>query len=90
MSKKHRGVAALVKQEENAALHVHCLTHSLNLSLQDVTHSCLSISEGLLFIRELIQLIKWSLKRHLLFETLKLEDSPDSPHFKTLCPTDGL
>ena len=87
MSGKHRGVAALIKQEENAAVHVHCLAHSLSLSLQDVTWSCLSISEGLLFIRELIQLIKWSPKRHALFETLKLEDSPDSPHLRTLCPT---
>ena len=87
MSGKHRGVAALVKKEENAVVHVHCLAHSLNLSLQDVTRTCLSISEGLLFIRELIQLIKWSPKRHSLFETLKLEDSPDSPHLRTLCPT---
>ena len=35
MSGKHRGIAALIKQEENAAVHVHCLAHSLNLSLQD-------------------------------------------------------
>ena len=62
MSGKHRGVAALVKQAESAALYVHCLAHSLNLCLQDVARSCLSISEGLLFIRELVQLIKWSPK----------------------------
>ena len=32
MSGKHHGVAALVKQEERAAIHVHCLAHSLNFS----------------------------------------------------------
>ena len=86
-SGKHRGVAALIKKEENA-VHVHCLAHSFNLPLQDVTHTCLSISEGLLFIKELIRLIKWSPKRHSLLETLKLEeDSPDSLHLRTLCPT---
>ena len=41
------------------------------------------ISEGLLFIRELVQLIKWSLT---VWNT-KLEDSPESPHLRTLCPT---
>ena len=52
--------------------------------LYGITRSRLSISEGLLFIRELTQLIKWSPKRHALFETLKLEDSP---HLRTLSPT---
>lgn len=31
------GVQALVKQEENKALYMHCLAHSLNLCLQDAS-----------------------------------------------------
>ena len=73
ISGKHHGVAVLAKQEEKAAMNVHCLAHSLNLSLQDVTRSYSAISEGLLFIWELIQLIKWSPKRHSLFKLLNLK-----------------
>ena len=43
MSGKHRGVAALVKQEEKAAIHVHCLAHSLNLSLQVLAHQSVKV-----------------------------------------------
>lgn len=35
MSGHIRRVAAGLKQEESAALHVHCLAHSLDLCLQD-------------------------------------------------------
>ena len=37
MSGIRNGVQALFKREENRALYVHCLAHSLNLSVQDVT-----------------------------------------------------
>ena len=42
-----RGVATLVKEIQPAAIHVHCLAHSLNLCLQDTARVCLSIREAL-------------------------------------------
>ena len=62
MSGHLRGVAAQVKQEQSAALHVHCLAHSLNLCLQDTSRVCSCIGETLLLVMELVQLIKWSFK----------------------------
>ena len=40
MSDHLHGVAARIKSEEPAGLHVHCLSHCLTLCLQDVTHTC--------------------------------------------------
>ena len=40
MSGIRNGVQALVKNESNRALYVHCLAHSLNLCLQTVTKNC--------------------------------------------------
>ena len=37
MSGIRNGVQALVKWEEARALYVHCLAHSLNLCVQEVT-----------------------------------------------------
>ena len=40
MSGYRSGVQALVKAEAPQALFVHCLAHSLNLCLKDVTNTC--------------------------------------------------
>ena len=50
------GVAARFK-EEPAALRVHCLAHSLNLSLQDASRSCSSVRDSLQLVMEIIKLI---------------------------------
>ena len=39
MSGIRNGVQALIKGEEARALYVHCLAHSLNLCVQEVTKS---------------------------------------------------
>ena len=87
MSDHLRGVAARVKQEQSAALHVHCLAHSLNLCLQDTSRVCSCIRETLHLVMELVQLIKWSPKRTSLFEQLKEEMSPETHSLRPLCPT---
>lgn len=81
------GVAARVKQEQSAALHVHCLAHSLNLCLQDAARACTSIRDILHLVMELVQLIKWSPKRSSLFQQVKCEISPETQDLKPLCPT---
>jgi len=40
MSGVRNGVQAIFKQQEPRALYVHCLAHSLNLCVQDVSKVC--------------------------------------------------
>ena len=87
MSGHLNDVAACVKCERSAALHVHCLAHSLNLCLQDVARVCETIREGLHLVMELVQLIKWSPEQSSLFEKLKGEMSPGAHDLRPLCPT---
>ena len=55
-------------QDENpAAIPVHCLAHCVNLCLQEVARKVSSIKEGLNFAMEVIQLIKLSPKRQIIF-----------------------
>ena len=81
------GVTARLKQEESAAVHVHCLAHLLNLCLQDAARVCSPIRDCLHLIMELVQLIKWSPKRTSLFEQLKTEMTPGTHDLRPLCPT---
>ena len=72
-------------------LYVHCLAHSLNLCLKDVTKTCEVIRNVLDFIYELTQLIKMSPKRLTLLESFRREVTINSgeltPRLRMLCPT---
>ena len=57
MSGIRNGAQALFKQD------VHCLAHSLNLCVQDVSKKCKLLRNTLDFIQNLVQLIKFSPKR---------------------------
>ena len=91
MSGINNGVQALFKAEVEQALYIHCLAHSLNLCLKDVTKTCDMIRDVLNFIYELTQLIKMSPKRLTLFESLRKEVTVNTgeltPHLRMLCPT---
>ena len=63
MSGRCNGVQALIKKEENRALYIHCLAHSLNLCIQQTAKTCILIRNVMDFLYELIQLIKYSPKR---------------------------
>lgn len=67
MSGPNNGVQALVKGENSKALYVHCLAHSLNLCLKDVTNTCVLIRNIMDFIFSLVQLIHFSPKRPFFF-----------------------
>ena len=71
MSGIRNGAQALFKQEELNALYVHCLAHSLNLCMQDVSKMCKLLLNTLDFIHDLVQLMKFSPKRLTLFENIK-------------------
>lgn len=83
------GVAKRFEDENNAALSVHCLAHCVNLTLQELARSIKSVKEGLNFAMDVIQLIKYSPKRQVIFETIQLsqQDTPSTSGIRTLCPT---
>ena len=93
MSGVRNGVQALMKKEADHCLYVHCFAHSLNLCVQDVTKKCELLRNCMDFIFQLVQLIKFSLKRLNLFESVRKEitlshgESAVSPSLRTLCPT---
>ena len=93
MSGVRNGVQALVKSEAKQALYVHCLAHSLNLCLKDVTNGCDLIRTVMDFIYSLVQLIRFSPKRLSLFESLRKEiclqssDSTCMTSLRMLCPS---
>ena len=91
MSGVRNGVQALIKWEASRALYVHCLAHSLNLCVQEVTKKCVNVRNVMDFIYELVQLIKFSPKRLHVFETLKrnvvVNGGDSTPRLRTLCPT---
>ena len=87
MQGKRTGVATRLKEEEEAALPVHCLAHSLNLCLQDAGRKIQVIHNGMDVVKEIVKLIKFSPKRKTLF-SYKLQDN-DQPGgtIAPLCPT---
>ena len=93
MSGIRSGVQALVKKESDRALYVHCLAHSLNLCVQEVSKSVDLIRNVLNLLFEMGKLIKFSPKRSTLFSTLSKQLALDSEEnavdmsLRTLCPT---
>ena len=91
MSGIRNGVQALVKKEASKALYVHCLAHSLNLCLKDVTNTCDLLRNIMSFIHDLVQLIKFSPKRLTIFDGLRKEVNVNqgdaTSSLRNLCPT---
>ena len=87
MSSDLRGVASRFKEEEPAALYVHCQARSLNLCLQDASQSCSLVRDSLELVMEIVKLIKYSSKRTTLFNTMKSQVGSETQNLKLLCPT---
>ena len=70
---------------------MHCLAHSLNLCVQDISKVCTLICNTMDFIHDLIQLIKFSPKRLTMFDTLRkdvaINSGESSQLLRVLCPT---
>ena len=56
-------IATHFKAEEPAALHAHCLAHSLNLCLQDVSCMCSYIHGSLEIVKEIVKVMVYSRAR---------------------------
>ena len=87
MQGKRSGVATRLKEEEPAAVPVHCLAHSLNLCLQDAARSIVIIRDSMDIVREIVKLINYSPKRKALFASKLCEQDQQGSSIKPLCPT---
>ena len=75
MQEKQSGVATRLKEEEPAAVPLHCLAHSLNLCLQDAARSIIIIHDAMDTVREIVKLINYSSKRKALFASKLCEQT---------------
>ena len=80
------GVAARFIQEVYKAHYIHCLPHSLNLSLQDCACTCRIIKESILFVSELSTLIRASPKQLVLFQRIQHQLTFQASRIKPMCP----
>lgn len=90
MSGVHKGVAKQIQDDNPLALYVHCLSHSLNLALQDTSNSIRLIRDSLSLVQSIYNLIaKQSVKRQDALKDIasKLENCDSSVTLKKLCPT---
>ena len=72
------GVGKRFQEEFPCAIPVHCLSHCINLGLQEVAHKVKFIKEGLNLDMDMIQLIKWSPKRReIMLENVPRQQKPD-------------
>ena len=82
------GVAKRFQKDNAADISTHCLAHCVNLCLQELGRSIKSINDAFNFSSELIQLIKYSPKRQVVFEKIQSQhDSPSQSHIRSFCPT---
>lgn len=88
MQGKRTGVATQIKNDNPAALPVHCFACSLKLYLQDAGRKIPLLRNILETVREIFKLINLSPKRaHLFNEKLKQCEHPGGVSIKPLCPT---
>lgn len=87
MAGRRNGVAAPITSEESRAIFTHCCGHSLNLAAADTINQNKLLQNTLDTTREMSKLIKLSPRRDAIFKKLKQELAPETPGFRTLCPT---
>ena len=83
------GVAKRFQDENPSAISVHCLAHCINLCVQDIARKNKCVKDALNFAMEVIQLIKYSPKRQVVFESVQRQQQEGSlaSGIRTLCPT---
>ena len=73
MSGHLHGGASRFKEEEPAALYVHCLAHSLNLCLQDASQLCSAVHDSLELVMEIVKTLS---KAYYTFQHNKISAFP--------------
>lgn len=87
MTGAKKGVATQIRDQEQRAIYTHCYGHALNLAIGDTVKQSKVMRDALDITHEISKLLKYSPKRDSLFESIKQELAPDTPGFRTLCPT---
>jgi len=82
-----KGVATQIADKEPRAIYTHCYGHALNLAVGDTVRQSKTMRDALDTTHEISKLLKLSPKRDGLFERIKQELAPETPGFRTLCPT---
>ena len=85
MSGHRSGLATRIKQENEAALAVHCLAHCVNLNCQEIGKNHKLIRQALDLVYEIVGLIKYSPKRAEIFAKIQHEYSI-ATGLRPLCP----
>ena len=86
MQGRRTGVATRIKNEQPAALPVHCYAHSLNLCLQDVGRRLVCLRDALEICKGIVDRIRLSPKQLHLFSS-NLQASNSEIGLKPLCQT---
>ena len=87
MCGSRNGVATQIASEEPRAVFIHCYGHALNLAAGDTVKKNKLLRNTLDTTLEISKLLKFSPRRDTMFNALKSQISPESPGFRTLCPT---
>ena len=87
MAGSRNGVATQIASEEPRAIFVHCYGHALNLAAGDTVKKNKLLRNTLDTTLEISKLLKFSPRRDAMFSALKSQISPETPGFRTLCPT---
>ena len=87
MSVAKNDVAKQISTDEPQAVYTHRYGHALNLSVGDCTKQCKVVKLAIEIVGEISKLIKKSPKRDSFFDNIKSALVPDTPGFRTLCPT---
>ena len=80
-------LATRFAKENPSSLQVLCLTHCLNLCVQDVARQCSSVRDALDLVQEILHLFKLSPKRDALFKTNRDNRQPGYENIRPLYST---
>jgi hypothetical protein len=87
MSGIYGGVSALVLKQQSKAFFVHCNAHCLDLAVHDLTDECSTISNCILFVKDIIDFVRRSPKRLAILKEISNQLSMPHSNLKSLCPT---
>ena len=87
MAGARQGVAAQILLEEPRATYTHCYGHALNLAAGDTIKKNRILRNTLDLTLEISKLLRFSPRRNAIFQKLKTNLAPETPGFRTLCPT---
>jgi hypothetical protein len=87
MSGKFSGVKTRIIADEQRAVYVHCVAHSLNLVVQESMQHIPAVRNFINTCKDIINTVKDSPKRLALFETIQDDTMENNTALQPFCPT---